>query len=87
MLCQKIDNAIANNYILPLFTHNVKEVGDSQNVSLEIFTKVLQYVKTLADENKVDVLTYRQLFNKYNIEKGKELDYTRIMSAIVEKTV
>ena len=81
-----IDKAVEGNYALPLFTHEVVDTNPGDlNITTEIFTQVVNYVSELKNAGKVDVLTMREYFNKYNKDEGYKRDYTRIMSAIVDR--
>lgn len=80
-----IDYAIANNKILPLFTHGAPTVGDSINVSYDIFEQVCSYVKDKVELGEIEVLTARQLWNKYNEQEGRWRDYISILSSIISK--
>ena len=81
-----IDKAVEGNYALPLFTHEVVDTNPGDlNITTEIFTQVVNYVSGLKNAGKVDVLTMREYFNKYNKDEGYKRDYTRIMSAIVDR--
>lgn len=79
----EIDSAVENCYLILPFTHLVSESPSSIDTSTEIYTQMLEYIKALSDAGTVDVLTMRQLYNKYHAADGKERDYTRIMSAII----
>ena len=79
----EIDSAVENNYLILPFTHLVSESPSDIDTSTEIYTQMLEYIKELSSAGTVDVLTMRQLYNKYHVADGKERDYTRIMSAIV----
>lgn len=81
----QIDYAIANNKILPLFTHGAPTTGDSINVSYAIFEQVCAYVKEKVNLGEVEVLTSRELWNKYNEQEGRWRDYISILSSIVDK--
>jgi hypothetical protein len=81
----QIDSTVKNNYILPLFTHGVSTTGDDMNCSISIYTQMLDYIKPLSDTGSVDVLTVREFYNKYHDKDGKERDYQRVMSGIVNK--
>ena len=80
-----IDYAIANNKILPLFTHGAPTVGDSINVSYAIFEQVCSYVKDKVELGEIEVLTARQLWNKYNEQEGRWRDYISVLSSIISK--
>ena len=77
----KIDEAVTNGYILPLFTHLVAD-GDG-NVSVADFTEILKKVKKYYDDGLLDVLTYREFYNKYHKENGAKRDYDRVMSMVI----
>lgn len=79
----EIDSAVENNYLILPFTHLVSESPSDIDTSTEIYTRMLEYIKELSAAGTVDVLTMRQLYNKYHSADGKERDYTRIMSAII----
>ena len=79
----EIDSAVDNCYLILPFTHLVSESPSSIDTSVEIYTQMLEYIKALSDAGTVDVLTMRELYNKYHSADGKERDYTRLMSAIV----
>lgn len=80
----EIDSAVENCYLILPFTHLVSENPSSIDTSTEIYTQMLEYIKALSDAGTVDVLTMRQLYNKYHAADGKERDYVRIMSAIIK---
>lgn len=79
----EIDSAVENCYLVALFTHLVSDSPSDIDTSTEIYTQMLEYIKTLSDNGTVDVLTMRQLYNKYHSADGKERDYTRVISAII----
>ena len=54
-------------------------------VSKELFTQIVQHVKTLADAGTVKVMNMRQYYAYYYAEQAKEDDRTRIFSSIMDK--
>jgi hypothetical protein len=81
----QIDNAVTNNYVLSLFSHNVTDTGSDIECSIAIYTQMLDYIKTLSDSGKLDVLTVRKFYNKYHWDDGKERDYQRVLSGMVNR--
>jgi hypothetical protein len=81
----QIDSAVTNNYVLPLFTHMVIDgTPGTYDMTLDIFNQVVAYVKSLKDSGKVDVLTLRELYNQSYQEDGRNLDFIRTMSAVMD---
>jgi hypothetical protein len=78
----RIDEAVANGTLCILFTHLVTDTGSANDVSLAIFTQVLDYVKSLRDAGKINVLNIHDFWNVYNTVQGLRDDLARIMSAI-----
>lgn len=83
----KIDSVVKNKQILALFTHNILSTADSTNASEEQYEYILEYIKPMVESGEIDVLTMREFYNKYHEFEGKNLDYTRTMSAILDNTI
>lgn len=83
-----IDTCITNNSVLPLFTHlaNVETTGDG-NITEAYLEEIVAYVKTKYNNGLVDVLTYRQLYNKYHRDIGLDRDYNRTMAGMISNVV
>ena len=75
-----VDNAIENNYIVGLFTHNVEDtITVSYNLSTTAYRDILSYVKEKVDAREVEALTMREFYNKYHDWDGQQRDYARAM--------
>jgi hypothetical protein len=75
-----VDNAIENNYIVGLFTHNVEDTTTaSYNLSTTAYRDILSYVKELSDAGKIEVLTMREFYNKYHDWEGRQRDHAQAM--------
>ena len=75
-----VDNAIENNYIVGLFTHNVEDTTTaSYNLSTTAYRDILSYVKEKVDAGEIEVLTMREFYNKYHDWEGQQRDYARAM--------
>uniref|UniRef100_A0AAU8AYF5 NodB homology domain-containing protein n=1 Tax=Dulem virus 36 TaxID=3145754 RepID=A0AAU8AYF5_9CAUD len=83
----QIDNAInkGSGYAVVLFTHGVNDSPTSIQCSTTVFSGVVDYVKTLYDSGRVNVLNFCQYFDMVNPYQSKQDSLTRIMSAIVDK--
>jgi hypothetical protein len=78
----QIDSAITTNSLCILFTHFVTSTGSDNDVSLSIFTQVLDYVKSLRDAGTINVLNIHDYWNIYNPVQGIRDDNKRILSAL-----
>jgi len=75
-----VDNAITNNYIVGLFTHNVEDITTaSYNLSTTAYRDILSYVKEKVDAGEIEALTMREFYNKYHDWDGQQRDHARAM--------
>lgn len=85
---ESIDYCVNNGTVLPLFTHYANASSDDgTSITESKFIEIVEYVKSLYDEGKVDILTYRELYNKYHQEDGKNRDYNRVMAGMISNKV
>ena len=80
----KIDEAVENNYILPLFTHNVTENATGTQMELSSFKTVVAYVKSLKDAGTVEVLTLRELWEKKHPDEIEEMHFKQLIAPLVD---
>ena len=76
-----IDTAVENKYTLPLFTHLVNEEGGISTPE-SLFIQIVEYVAQLRDEGKLQVLTARDYYDKYNPDEGTKRRYGRSIAPI-----
>lgn len=75
-----VDNAITNNYIVGLFTHNVEDTTTaSYNLSTTAYRDILSYVKEKVAAGEIEALTMREFYNKYHDWDGRQRDHARAM--------
>lgn len=72
----KIDTAIENNYRLIIFAHTPAY----DNYSEELFTQIVEYVKSKVDLGVLDVLTPKEYYDKYQ----RESDYQNMFLEVQE---
>lgn len=81
-----IDNAIANNEGVAIFTHKLYETAEEANqnfgTTTAIFHEFIDYVKSKVDSGLLDVITYREMYSLYYPEKAQERSMTAIYQTI-----
>lgn len=80
----KIDEAVENNYILPLFTHMVTENATGTQMELSSFETVVAHVKSLKDAGTVEVLTLRELWEKKHPDEIEEMHFKQLIAPLVD---
>ena len=81
-----IDYAAKNKVGIVLFSHQIFDTVDEANSNFgtteNVLREICDYVKNYVDEDKIDVLTFRDIYAKYYPKESKELDYNRTMATI-----
>lgn len=78
-----IDEAVNSGVGIAFITHGIYSTDDDANSNYGItetaLKSFLDKVKTYVDSGELEVVTYRDIYEKYYPEKAKEYDYNRLL--------
>ena len=78
---KQIDDTIAQNKSICIFTHDVEEtLTNNMNCSKEVYVGILNHIKELVEADKCEVITFRQFY-----QLCEPNDYTELMAIRHEK--
>lgn len=78
---KQIDDTIAQNKSICIFTHDVEEtVTNNMNCSREVYVGILNHIKELVEADKCEVVTFRQFY-----QLCEPNDYAELMAIRHEK--
>ena len=78
---KQIDDTIAQNKSICIFTHDVEEtLTNNMNCSKEVYVGILNHIKELVEADKCEVITFRQFY-----QLSEPNDYAELMAIRHEK--
>lgn len=81
-----IDNAVNSNVGISIFSHGLYATEEQASANYGCteanLRTVLTKIKDYVNEGKLEVITYRDMYNKYKPSECNSKDYTRIMKRI-----
>ena len=78
---KQIDDTIAQNKSICIFTHDVEEtLTNNMNCSKEVYVGILNHIKELVEADKCEVVTFRQFY-----QLCEPNDYAELMAIRHEK--
>lgn len=72
--------------VLCVLFHKILDTVPEKNtwdISTEYFTQIMDLIKDYVDDNRIEVVTARELFRRYNNNGGYENDYNRIIKSVL----
>lgn len=83
---RRIDKAINEGNAVSIFTHQLLEVSDDSNINctIEVYTQMLDYLKTKVDAGLIEVITYKEFYERCvnSLREVSSIDFDRLLFRI-----